>query len=124
MLFIYDTSKVLNKTQSCVCTTQVFLQCRMLILSDYVLLACISTIYEYGHVWLIKMHIKFQFLGSGALFLRFETCLERIIRHVSSYLRHKHKLLILSCLRHFMTCSTHFNIHSEGSISQLWNTVG
>ena len=34
------------------------------------------------------------------------------------------KLLILSWLNDFMTCSVHFNIQSEGSISQLWNTVG
>ena len=41
-----------------------------------------------------------------------------------SYLRHKHKLLILSCLSDFMTCSERFIIQSEGSISQLWNTEG
>ena len=34
------------------------------------------------------------------------------------------KLLILSRLNDFMTCSEHFNIKSEGSISQFWNTVG
>ena len=31
---------------------------------------------------------------------------------------------ILSRLSDFVTCSEHFNIQSEGSISQLWNTVG
>ena len=41
-----------------------------------------------------------------------------------SYLRHKQKLLILSWLNDFVTCSAHFNIQREGSISQLWNTVG
>ena len=41
-----------------------------------------------------------------------------------SYLRHKHKLLILSHLSDFMTCCKRFNIYSEGSISQVWNTVG
>ena len=41
-----------------------------------------------------------------------------------SHLRHKHKLLILSRLGDFMTCSESFNIFSEGSLSQLWNTVG
>ena len=40
------------------------------------------------------------------------------------FLFHKHKLLILSRLNDFMTCGAHFNIQSEGSISQLWNTVG
>ena len=40
------------------------------------------------------------------------------------YLRHKHKLLILSGLSDFMACSERFNIFSEGSLSQLWNTVG
>ena len=49
---------------------------------------------------------------------------EGIMRHDSFYLRHKQKLLILSCLNDFMTCSAHFNIQSEWSISQLWNTVG
>ena len=33
-------------------------------------------------------------------------------------------LLILSRLNDFMTCSGRFNIQNEGSISQLWNTVG
>ena len=47
------------------------------------------------------MYIKFQFRGSGALYLRNE----------------------LSRLNDFMTCSVHFNIQSEGSISQLWDTV-
>ena len=41
-----------------------------------------------------------------------------------SYKRHKQKLLILSCLNDFMACRTHFHSQSEGSISQLWNTVG
>ena len=36
---------------------------------------------------------------------------------------HKQKILILSRLNDFMTCSVHFNIQSEGSISQLWDTV-
>ena len=35
---------------------------RMLILSIYFLVACINTFY------------KFQYFGSGALYLRFETC--------------------------------------------------
>ena len=38
-----------------------------------------------------------------------------IIRQVCSDVRHKHKLLILSCLSDFMT--------EERSISQLWSTV-
>ena len=32
-------------------------------------------------------------------------------------------LLILSRLSDFVTCSERFNIPSEGSIPQLWNTV-
>ena len=48
-------------------------------------------------------------------------CYKGIIWHVCSNLRHKHKLLIMLHLSDFMTCS--FNIQSEGSISQLWNTV-
>ena len=32
-------------------------------------------------------------------------------------------LLIFSRLSEFMTCSARFNIQSEGSISQLWNTL-
>ena len=36
----------------------------------------------------------------------------------------KQNLLILSCLSDFMTCRERFNIQSEASISQLWNTVG
>ena len=63
----------------------------------------------------------FQFLGSGAQYLRFETCYVGIlvIWQFCSYLRHKQKLLILSRLNDFMTCSVHFNIQSEGSISKL-----
>ena len=34
------------------------------------------------------------------------------------------KILILPRFCDFMTCSAHFIIQSEGSISQLWNTVG
>ena len=71
-----------------------------------------------------KMYIKFLFLGLGALYLRFETCLECIIRQVCSFLRHKHKLSILSRLSDFMTCSEYFNIYREGSTSLFWNTVG
>ena len=33
------------------------------------------------------------------------------------------KLFILSRLNDFMTCSVHFNVQIEGSISQLWDTV-
>ena len=44
--------------------------------------------------------------------------------HVCSYLWHKHKLFILSRLSDYMACKERFNIQSEGSISQLWNTVG
>ena len=33
------------------------------------------------------------------------------------------KLLVLSWLNDFMTCSVHFNVQSEGSISQLWDPV-
>ena len=32
------------------------------------------------------------------------------------------KLFILSRLNAFRTCSVHFNVQSEGSISQLWDT--
>ena len=39
-------------------------------------------------------------------------------------LKHKQKLLILSRFSDFMTCSEHFNIFSEGSLSQLWKAVG
>ena len=48
-------------------------------------------------------------------------CKEGIFWHVCFYLRHKHKLLILSRLSCFMTCSERFNIQSEGSIFQVWN---
>ena len=34
--------------------------------------------------------------------------------HVCSYLRHKHKLLILSRLSDFMTCSERYNILLRG----------
>ena len=51
-------------------------------------------------------------------------CYHGIIQQFCSYLRQKHKLLILSCLRNFITFSTRFTIQSEGSISELWNTVG
>ena len=70
---------------------------RMLILSIYVLLECIKTIYKYG-----------QFLGPGPQYLMFETCLEGIIWHFCSYLRHKQKLLVLSRLNDFMNCSVLF----------------
>ena len=64
---------------------------RMLILSSYVLLACINKIYKYGHAWVInEMDIKFQMLCSGALYLRFETCLECVIRRICSYLMFLH----------------------------------
>ena len=33
------------------------------------------------------------------------------------------KLLVLSWLNDFMICSVHFNVQSEGSVSQLWDTV-
>ena len=33
------------------------------------------------------------------------------------------KLFILSRLNNFITCSVHFNVQSEGSISQLWDPV-
>ena len=53
---------------------------RMLTLSSYVHLACINPIYKYGHAWVIcKMYNKFQFFGSGALYLRLETCSQGII---------------------------------------------
>ena len=47
----------------------------MLISSSYVLLACINAIVKHGHAWVInEIYIKSQFLGSGALYLRLETC--------------------------------------------------
>ena len=59
---------------------------RMLVLGSYVLLACINPIYKYGHAWLIsKMYNKFQYFGSGAVYLRFETSQEGKIWHYSSY---------------------------------------
>ena len=36
----------------------------------------------------------------------------------------KQNLLILLCLSDFMTCRERFNVQSERSISQFWNTVG
>ena len=51
-------------------------------------------------------------------------CEEAIIWQFCFHFRHKHKLLILSHLNDFMTFSACFNIQSEESISQLWNTVG
>ena len=68
------------------------------------------------------MYIKFQFLGSGALYLKLETCDEGINWHVYS-IKGLKEILILSCLNDFMTCSGRFNIQSEGSISQLCNKV-
>ena len=47
-----------------------------------------------------------------------------IIWQICFHLTHKHKLLILSHMNDFMTFSACFNIQSEGSICQLWNTVG
>ena len=64
-----------------------------------------------------EMYIKFQFLSSGVPYL--EPFWVGIIWHFC----YKQKLLILSCLNNFMTCSARFNIQSEGSISQLQNTV-
>ena len=45
---------------------------RLFILSNYVLLLCINTIYKYGHDWGVfsKMHMKFHFFESGTLNLR------------------------------------------------------
>ena len=59
----------------------------------------------------------FQFWGSGALYLGFETCLEGIISSFVPIKGINKKLFILSCLNDFMTCSVHFNVQSEGSIS-------
>ena len=69
------------------------------------------------------MHIKFHFWAQE-LYISGLNSLGSIIWHVCFYLKLKHKLLILSRLSDFMTCSECFNIQSEGSISQLWNTVG
>ena len=70
------------------------------------------------------MYITYQFLVSRGLYLRFEMRYVGTIWHGCSYLRHQPILLILSCLSDFMTLSERLNIYSEGSISQLWNTVG
>ena len=64
-----------------------------------------------------EMYIKFQFWGSGALYLRFETCKEDKVLHFCSYLRHKQKLLILSRLNDFMACSAHFNSLEKWPVS-------
>ena len=45
---------------------------------------------------------------------------EKVLNGFVYTLRQKHKLLILSRLSDFMTCSEHFHIFSEGSVSQLW----
>ena len=79
-----------------------------------VTLGCFSEMYT---------NIKFQFLGSGALYLRFETCSKGINWKFCTYYMYKQKLLILPRLNDFMTCSACFNIQSEGSISQLQNTA-
>ena len=47
---------------------------RMLILNNYVLLACINIICNMVTLGCFdEMYINFQFLGSGALYLTFET---------------------------------------------------
>ena len=61
--------------------------------------------------------ICFSFKRLEPLFFELQTLI------IHSYTS-KENLLILSRLSDFMTCSEHFNIQSEGSISQLWNTVG
>ena len=73
--------------------------------------------------WFSKMYTKFKFCGSEALYLSFETCYDNLAG-VCSYLRHKHKLLVLSLLSGFMTYCECFDINSEGSLFQLWNIVG
>ena len=70
------------------------------------------------------MYIKFQFFCSGALYLRFETCLECICVACLFLFKTFTILLILSSLSDFITCIASFNIKSEGFISQLGNTVG
>ena len=67
----------------------------------------------YGPTWCFSEMC--QFLGSGALCLRLETCYEGMIWHGCSYLIHKYKVLLLLCLSDFMACIGRFNIHSEGS---------
>ena len=37
--------------------------------------------------------------------------------------RKKFSNVVLIRFRNFMTCSEHFKVKSEGSISQLWNIV-
>ena len=53
------------------------------------------------------MYINLEVRGS---IFQVETSLEVIIRQICSYLRHKHKFLILSRLSDLVTCSAHFNM--------------
>ena len=58
------------------------------------------------------------------MYLSFKTLQKDEIYNTNLSDTSKQNLLILSLLSDFMTCSEHFNIQSEGSISQLLNTVG
>ena len=68
------------------------------------------------------MYIRFQFLGSGALYLGFETCLKCIVGQVCSYSRHKHKLLILSRLSDLVRCIVGFNFLGSGALYLRFKT--
>ena len=48
----------------------------------------------------------------------------QILSGCDTYLRHKHKLSVLSHLSDFVTCSACVNVQSEGALSQLWNIAG
>ena len=56
-------------------------------------------------------------------YLSFGTLLEDKIWHICLSDTIKHKIRNnVKCLGDFMTCNTHSNIESKGSISQLWST--
>ena len=56
---------------------------RMLILSSYILLACINTICKYYHAWMIYWDVyEVSIFWSGTQYLGVKMCLEVIICHV------------------------------------------
>ena len=82
---------------------------RVLILSSYVLLACINKTDNICDSWVdLVRGMSSSVLGIEAIYLRFETCWEVKIGHASSSLRHKHKLSLLSRLSDFVTYISHF----------------
>ena len=116
-VILYSVGEVIIFEHGCYISALEYV--RMLILSSYVLLACINTIYKYGHAWVILLgwfsEIKFLFWLRSSIFEVWKVLRRKITGiPVCFYSRHKHS----------MTCSERFNIQSEGCISQLWNSIG